>query len=97
MNILVTGGAGYIGSVMVEQAILSGHRVVVYDSLELGHRAAVHPEATLIQGLVQDKDKLVKAFREHQIEAVIHMAAISLSVNQLRVHRNISIIISVQA
>ena len=75
MNILVTGGAGYIGSVMVEQAIASGHRVVVYDSLELGHRMAVHPEATLVQGFVQDKEKLVAAFREHQIEAVIHMAS----------------------
>ena len=75
MNILVTGGAGYIGSVMVEQAILSGHRVVVYDSLELGHCAAVHPQATLVQGFVQDKYTLVKAFREHQIEAVIHMAS----------------------
>ncbi len=75
MNILVTGGAGYIGSVMVEQAILSGHRVVVYDSLELGHRAAVHPEAIFVQGFVQDKEALVKTFREHEIEAVIHMAS----------------------
>ena len=75
MNILVTGGAGYIGSVMVEQAIASGHRVVVYDSLELGHQMAVHSEAILVQGFVQDKEKLVAAFREHQIEAVIHMAS----------------------
>jgi UDP-glucose 4-epimerase len=75
MNILVTGGAGYIGSVMVEQAIQSGHRVVVYDSLELGHREAIHPEAIFVQGFVQDKEALVKTFREHQIEAVIHMAS----------------------
>ncbi len=78
MNILVTGGAGYIGSVMVEQAIQSGHRVVVYDSLELGHRAAVHPEAIFIQGFVQEQDKLIAALRENQVEAVIHMAAYAL-------------------
>ena len=78
MNVLVTGGAGYIGSVMVEQLIAHGHQVVVYDSLELGHRAAVSPEAVFIQGLIQEKEKLVATFREHNIEAVIHMAAYAL-------------------
>ncbi len=78
MNVLVTGGAGYIGSIMVEQLIAHGHQVVVYDSLELGHRAAVAPEAVFLQGFIQEKEKLVAAFREHKIEAVIHMAAYAL-------------------
>ncbi|HEX4950680.1 MAG TPA: UDP-glucose 4-epimerase GalE [Blastocatellia bacterium] len=78
MNVLVTGGAGYIGSVMVEQLIAHGHKTVVYDSLELGHRQAVDPEAVFVQGWTQDKAKLVETFRTHQIEAVIHMAAYAL-------------------
>ncbi|MBS1812028.1 MAG: UDP-glucose 4-epimerase GalE [Acidobacteria bacterium] len=78
MNILVTGGAGYIGSVMTEQLLVHGHRAVVYDSLELGHRAAVSPDAIFVQGLIQDKAKLVETFRAHQIDAVIHMAAYAL-------------------
>ena len=78
MNVLVTGGAGYIGSVMVEQLIAHGHHVVVYDSLEYGHQAAVAPEAVFIHGFIQDQAKLVEAFRSHKIEAVIHMAAYAL-------------------
>ena len=68
MNVLVTGGAGYIGSVMVEQLIAHGHSVVVYDNLEYGHRAAVAPEAVFIHGFIQDQAKLVKAFRANKIE-----------------------------
>ena len=78
MNVLVTGGAGYIGSVMVEQLLAHGHTAVVYDSLELGHRQAVAPEAILIQGYIQDKPRLIEAFKMHKIEAVIHMAAYAL-------------------
>ena len=78
MNILVTGGAGYIGSVMTEQLLAHGHHAVVYDSLELGHRAAIAPAAAFVQGFIQDKEKLLATFRAHQIEAVIHMAAYAL-------------------
>ena len=78
MNVLVTGGAGYIGSVMVEQLIAQGHTAIVYDSLELGHRAAIAPEASFVQGRIQDKEKLIATFREHEVEAVIHMAAYAL-------------------
>lgn len=78
MKILVTGGAGYIGSVMTEQLLAHGHQVVVYDSLEIGHRAAVAPAATLVQGWIQDTEKLTTTLRTHQVEAVIHMAAYAL-------------------
>ncbi len=78
MNVFVTGGAGYIGSVMTERLLAHGHRAIVFDSLELGHRQAVAPDAIFIQGFIQEKEKLVRAFREHQIEVVIHMAAYAL-------------------
>lgn len=78
MNVLVTGGAGYIGSVMTEQLVAQGHQAVVYDSLEYGHREAVDPGAIFIQGLIQDKEKLVQTIRTHNIEAVIHMAAYAM-------------------
>ena len=78
MNVLVTGGAGYIGSVMTERLVAQGHQVVVYDSLEYGHREAVDPGAIFIQGLIQDKAKLIQTIRTHNIQAVIHMAAYAM-------------------
>jgi UDP-glucose 4-epimerase len=78
MNILVTGGAGYIGSVVTEELVKDGHRVTVYDSLYKGHRAAVDPQANFIEGDLMDGERLKKAFEENEIEAVIHMAADSL-------------------
>ena len=78
MNVLVTGGAGYIGSVIVEQLIERGHRAVVYDNLSKGHQAAVHPAAPFVFGDLAEREKLVATFEQHQIEAVIHMAASSL-------------------
>ena len=78
MRILVTGGAGYIGSVVAEELIRGGHEAVVYDSLYKGHRAAVDPQAKFIEADLSDSDALRRAFTEHEIEAVIHMAADSL-------------------
>ncbi len=78
MNILVTGGAGYIGSVTVEALIGRGDRVVVFDNLVKGHRAAVHPQATFIEGDLLDAATIEAALRDHHIEAVIHFAAASL-------------------
>ncbi|QNN24872.1 UDP-glucose 4-epimerase GalE [Planctomycetales bacterium ZRK34] len=77
MNILVTGGAGYIGSHAARQLIEAGHEVVVVDNLYRGHRAAVHPKATFIQASLTQKDVLEKAMREHQIEGVMHFAALA--------------------
>jgi UDP-glucose 4-epimerase len=75
MNILVTGGAGYIGSVTVEELLREGERVIVYDSLVRGHRAAVDPRATFVQGDLSDIGQLEEAFERHEVEAVIHFAA----------------------
>ena len=78
MKILVTGGAGYIGSIVVEQLAKAGRAVVVYDNLFQGHRAAVHPEAELIIGDLADTALLAKTFDEHPIEAVMHFASYTL-------------------
>lgn len=75
MNVLVAGGAGYIGSVMTETLLAQGHRVVVYDNLSHGYRDAVHPEAVWVEGDVADQAKLELVLSEHAIEGVIHMAA----------------------
>jgi UDP-glucose 4-epimerase len=77
MRVLVTGGAGYIGSVITEDLVAEGHQVFVYDNLARGHRAAVTPEAELIVGDLLERDKLVRIFGENEIEAVIHLAAYS--------------------
>jgi UDP-glucose 4-epimerase len=78
MNILVTGGAGYIGSVVVEETLRAGHKTVVYDNLVKGHREMVAEDAVFVEGDLVDREKLVRVFREHDIAAVIHMAAYSL-------------------
>jgi UDP-glucose 4-epimerase len=78
MKVLVTGGAGYIGSVVVEQLIKHGHAAVVYDNLSKGHAAAVAPEAVFVKADLADRDELIHALDQNKIEAVIHLAASSL-------------------
>jgi len=78
MRVLVTGGAGYIGSVVTEQLIGDGHEVVVYDNLSKGHRAAVVDGAELVNADLTDVETLNQTLQERKIEAVIHMAASSL-------------------
>lgn len=78
MNVLVTGGAGYIGSVVVEELLRDSHEVTVYDNLSKGHRAAVAPDAEFIQADLQDNERLRTALRQRHVEAVVHMAGASL-------------------
>lgn len=75
MDILVTGGAGYIGSILTEELVKQGHRVIVLDNLKQGHRAAVTPEAIFIEADLGDREALENTFRSHSIEAVMHLAA----------------------
>jgi UDP-glucose 4-epimerase len=77
MSILVTGGAGYIGSVMVEMLRREGHSVVVLDSLVRGHRAAVEPDVPFYQGNAGDCGLVARIAREHALEACIHFAALA--------------------
>ena len=78
MRVLVTGGAGYIGSVVTEQLVKDDHEVVVYDSLYKGHREAVVAGARFVQADLRDHETLTRTLREMKCEAVIHMAADSL-------------------
>jgi UDP-glucose 4-epimerase len=78
MRVLVTGGAGYIGSVVAEQLVADGHEVVVYDNLSKGHQDAVVEGAELIEGDLIDVEMLNRTLNDRAIEAVIHMAASSL-------------------
>ena len=84
MRVLVTGGAGYIGAVTVEQLVLAGHEVVVLDTLVTGHREAIAPGATLAVHSVRDKEAVVSVLKEHRIEAVLHCAARSLVGQSMR-------------
>ena len=78
MKVLVTGGAGYIGSVVTEELLNDGHEVVVYDSLYKGHRDALDTRAKFVEGDLADVERVTKTLQNHPIEAVIHMAADSL-------------------
>jgi len=78
MRVLVTGGAGYIGSVVSEQLVKDDHEVVVYDSLYKGHRDAVVAGARLVEADLRDHETLTQTLRNMKCDAVIHMAADSL-------------------
>jgi UDP-glucose 4-epimerase len=75
MKVLVTGGAGYVGSIVTEELIYSGYQVSVLDNLQQGHRSAVIPEAEFIQADFGDNLALEKIFRAGKFDAVMHMAA----------------------
>lgn len=75
MTVLVTGGAGYIGSFMVKKLLDMGHTVVVLDSLEKGSKERVDSRATFRQGTLLDKAFVEQVFTEFSFESVIHFAA----------------------
>ena len=77
MAVLVTGGAGYIGSHTVAEFMAKGEEVIVLDNLQKGHREAVLTQ-TFYHGDIRDSELLEKVFLNHDIEAVIHFAADSL-------------------
>ncbi|HET6879506.1 MAG TPA: UDP-glucose 4-epimerase GalE [Pirellulales bacterium] len=77
MRILVTGGAGYVGSHAARYLELAGHEVWVYDNLGLGHRGAA-PAGRLIEGDLHEQSKLRAVMKEKAIEAVMHFAAFAL-------------------
>ena len=75
MNILVTGGAGYIGSAAAEALLGAGHAVTVFDNLSHGHRAAVPDGARFVHGTLADRPALDELFSAASYEAVMHFAA----------------------
>ncbi len=84
MKILVTGGAGYIGSVTAEQLLDLGHDVAVFDNLERGHREAVDPRARLFEGDLRDAARIEAVMRDVRPEAVMHFAAYALVPESMR-------------
>src|SRR5436309_15810447 len=84
MNVLVTGGAGYIGSAIVEALVGQGHQVTVVDNLAKGHRQAVTPPADLVTVNLADGEAIRRLLAERRVAAVIHMAADSLVGESMR-------------
>lgn len=78
MRTLVTGGAGYIGSVAVATLLDRGHDVVVLDNIERGHRDAVTPGAHLVTCDIRDREATLSAVRDARADAVLHFAALHL-------------------
>jgi UDP-glucose 4-epimerase len=75
MGILVTGGAGYIGSVAVEHLIARGEKVVVLDNLVYGHRAAVDANVPFFEGNIGDKTLVARILSEHEVDSCMHFSA----------------------
>ena len=75
-EVLVTGGAGYIGSAVTELLVERGHHPVVLDNLSQGHRAAIASGTKLIEADIQDREALARAFAAHRIDAVMHFSAL---------------------
>ena len=78
MKVLVTGGAGFVGSTSAQRLIEAGHDIVVLDSMLRGFRAAVPLEAELVVGDIGDRELIGRTLREKHIDAVLHCAAMSL-------------------
>src|SRR5688572_31228792 len=78
MRIFVTGGAGYIGSVMTDALVDRGHDVTVFDNLSRGHRDAISDRATFVEGDLVDTSHVLATLKNDRIEAVIHMAGDAL-------------------
>ncbi len=78
MNLFVTGGAGYIGSIFVEEAINAGHQVTVFDNLTEGHRSAIDSRAKFVEGNLGDREQTIQSVKETKPDAIIHFAAHAL-------------------
>ncbi len=78
MNVFVTGGAGYIGSICTEELLNAGHAVSVYDDLSEGHRSAVDSRARFILGRPEEESDILNAVKQAKPEAIVHFAANAL-------------------
>jgi len=78
VKIFVTGGAGYVGSICVEELLQRGHDLIVFDNLSEGHRLAIDPRATFIQGDLNDSKSVSLAINTSKPDAVMHFAASAL-------------------
>lgn len=75
MNILVTGGAGYIGSNVVRELVDAGHQVVIFDNLSTGHKELINKKAKFVEGDITNYDQILKCFKSTKFDAVMNFAA----------------------
>jgi UDP-glucose 4-epimerase len=85
VRLLVTGGAGYIGSVVLAELLRSGHQAVVYDNLSHGYAESLPKHVELIRGDVNDRARLDDVFQRHSFDAVLHFAALIEAGESMRV------------
>jgi UDP-glucose 4-epimerase len=85
VQLLVTGGAGYIGSVVVAELLQSGHQVVVYDNLSHGYAESLPANVELVRGDVNDRAQLDDVFARHHFDGVLHFAALIEAGESMRV------------
>ncbi len=89
MRVLVTGGAGYIGSIVAHQLVKQNYEVVIYDSFENGYKKAVKG-LKLVKGNTKNSKLLIKTLKESKIEAVMHFAAyIEMGESMINPHKYI--------
>jgi len=84
VRILVTGAAGYIGSIVTEQLVTGGHDVIALDDLRHGHRRAVHPEASFVEASIVDGAAMRRLMSDTKPDAVVHLAAEALIDESIR-------------
>jgi UDP-glucose 4-epimerase len=97
MNVFVTGGAGYIGSICTEELLNAGHQVTVFDNLTEGHRSAVDSRAKFIHGCLSDAALVKKSVAAANAEAILHFAANALVGESMTNPGNISVTTSPRA
>ena len=81
MNILITGGAGYIGSHIAEQLVNKKYDIIILDNLKTGHKKLINKKAIFIKGDIKNKKLLIKIIKRYNIQRIIHLAAL-LNVNE---------------
>ena len=74
-NVLITGGAGYIGSHIIEKLVKTNSNIVIFDNLVTGYKKLINKKAKFINGDIKNKSKLIKVINDYQIDSIIHLAA----------------------